>query len=77
VEVVLDGARAHEQLRGDLDVGRALRDKFCDLGLLGRQIVGRVGRPLARTLSRRTQLDPCAFGERLTAELREEVVGSA
>src|SRR5215469_2467143 len=55
-QVIVDRARAQEQLRRDLLVGQALGDKACDLQLLWRQLFYRGHVPLARRLSRRPQL---------------------
>src|SRR3954464_15098544 len=67
-EVVLDGARADEQLSGDLAVGVPLRREAWDLKLPRGQLVDRLRGPLAGMLAGRLQLDPSALGERLHAE---------
>ena len=56
-QVVLDRARADEELRGDLAVGVALRREARDLRLLRRELVERVDGPLAGMLACRLQLD--------------------
>ena len=74
-EVVLDGARADEQLRRDLAVGVALSWESRDLRLLRGELVERLDRSLAGVLTGRRELDPCALGERLHPEVREQFVG--
>ena len=46
-QVVVDGGRAEEQLRGDVPVALALADQPGDLRLLGGELLGGPGRPLA------------------------------
>src|SRR6266700_8169546 len=51
VQVVLDGARAHEQLGGDLGVGQAADGQPGDLGLPGGELGGGIGCALAYALA--------------------------
>src|SRR6476620_3531538 len=69
-EVVFDGARADEELRGDLDVRLPLRDEPRDLCLLRREVVGRLGGPFASVFARCAELDACSLRESFHAELR-------
>src|SRR6478672_12701110 len=64
-QVVLDGARADEQLSGDLPIGVSVRRKARDLRLLGRELVERVHGPLAGPLTGGQQLAFGATRERL------------
>src|SRR5882724_996638 len=74
-QVVLDRARADEELRGDLPVGASLRCKTRDLRLLRGQLVERLDGSPAGALAGRLELDPRALGERLHPEVGEELVG--
>ena len=74
-QVVLDRARADEQLRGDLAVRVSLRHEARDLRLLRRQLTQGVDGAFASVLAGRLQLDARALGERLHAEVGEEAVG--
>jgi hypothetical protein len=69
--VVVDGAGADEQLRGDFLVGGTTCRKPGDLCFLGGKVVARVRGAFAGVLAGRFELDPGAFGERLHAEVRE------
>src|ERR1700741_4007024 len=60
-QVVLHGARADEQLGGDLAVGTAIGREAGDLRLLRRQLVEGGGRPLSCVLAGRLELDPRAL----------------
>src|SRR5207253_11067936 len=62
-QVVFDGARADEELGGDLAVRVAIGRETRDLRLLRRELVERVGGPLSCMLARRLQFDPRALGE--------------
>ena len=70
-QVVVDGARADEQLGRDFRVGGTVGRKAGDLRFLRGQVVTRLDGPFARVLAGRLELDPGALGERLHAELRE------
>src|SRR5713101_6403200 len=50
VQVVFDGARAHEQLGGDLGVGQAVAGQPGDLGLPGGELGGGAGGAVADPL---------------------------
>src|SRR5258708_25773332 len=63
VQVVLDGARAHEQLGGDLRVGQAVGGQPGDLGLPGGQLEGGLGGALAYSLAGGPQLARGPLGE--------------
>jgi hypothetical protein len=67
--VVLDRARADEQLSGDLSVRISLCHEARDLRLLRSQLAERVHRPVAGMLPCRRELESSAFGERLHPEL--------
>jgi hypothetical protein len=62
-EVIIDGARADEQLRGDLRVGRAAGRQRRDLGFLRREVVAGLGATLAGGLAGGNQLEPGSFSE--------------
>jgi hypothetical protein len=62
-QVVLDRARADEQLSGDLPVRVSLGHEARDLGFLWCQLAERIHRSLSGMFSGRLELDPCAFGE--------------
>ena len=72
--MVFDGARADEELGGDLAVRVAIGRETRDLRLLRRELVERVGGPLSCMLARRLQFDPRALGEGVHPEVREELV---
>src|SRR4051812_3556086 len=76
-QVVLDGARADEQLGADLRVRLPVARHPGDLGLLGREDVAGLHGPPGRGLAGGQQLAACALGERLGADLVEAVVGGA
>ena len=69
--MVVDGAGADEQLRGDLLVGGAVGGEARDLCFLGGEVIAGLDGPLAGVLAGRLEFDPGAFGERFHAELRE------
>jgi hypothetical protein len=75
--VVVDGAGADEQLGGDCLVRGSVGRKAGDLSFLGGQVVARLDGPFTRVLTGGLELDPGAFGERLHAELGEQLVGGA
>src|SRR3954454_5595490 len=72
VQVVLDRARADEELGGDLSVRASARRQAGDLLLLWRQIIDGVGGVTASMLACRFQLDSRALSERLDAERVEQ-----
>src|SRR4051812_8635756 len=74
-QVVLDRARADEQLGADLRVGVPLAGEIGDLRLLGREDVARLARPSAHRLAGRQQLAPGALGEGVGPEVAEHLVG--
>jgi hypothetical protein len=76
-EVVVDRARADEQLGRDFLVGGPICREPGDLRFLGGQVVARLDAPLAGVLTGRLQLDPSAPGERLHAELAKQLVSGA
>ena len=76
-QVVVDGARADEQLGRDFRVCGTVGGKAGDLRFLGGQVVTRLDGPFARVLAGRLQLDPGALGKRLHAELHKQLVGAA
>src|SRR4051794_30928695 len=51
VQVVFDGARAHEQLGGDLGVGQAVTGESGDLGLADGEPGGGIGGAFAYSLA--------------------------
>ena len=63
-KVILDGARADEELHGDLLVRSALGRKAGDLRLLRCEIPERLGRPFARMLAGRQELAAGTPGKR-------------
>src|SRR5690348_17409405 len=63
VQVVFDGARAHEQLGSDLGVGQAVAGQPADLGLPGGELGGGLGGALADTLAGGPQLARGPVGE--------------
>src|SRR5204862_5430345 len=63
VQVVLDGARAQEQLGADLRVRIPLTGEPGDLRFLPSELPGRLVRTLAYGLACGQQLPPGAFGE--------------
>src|SRR5207302_3637444 len=67
-QVVLDGARADEQLSRDFAIRVSFRRQARDLRLMRRQLVERVDRPLPGMLAGRLQLDARPFRERLHPE---------
>ena len=73
--MVLDGARADEEVGGDLAVGVAVRRQAGDLRFLRGELVMRIHGPFSGMSARRLQLGPCTLGERVHPEVTEEVVG--
>src|SRR5262249_17674145 len=73
-QVVLDGARADEQLGGDLRVGEAVAGQAGDLGLLRGERVARFHGALAGGLAGGGQLAAGPLGESLHADRGEHVV---
>src|SRR4051794_5014715 len=76
-QVVLDGARADEELRGDLSVRPSLRDEAGDLRLLWSELVAGSHRACAGALARRQQLALGAAREPLDAHASECLEGRA
>src|SRR4051812_14258546 len=74
-KVVLDGARADEQLGADLRVRLPVARHAGDLGLLGCEDVAGLHGATGRGLAGRQQLAAGAFGEPLRADPAELVVG--
>ena len=77
MQVVVDRARAEEQLGGDLSVGQALRDEASDLEFLRRQLVKRGWVALACSLARRAKLGLGTLRERRGAEAAEHLERSS
>jgi hypothetical protein len=77
VQVVFDGARAHEQLGGDVGVGQAVAGQPGDLGLPGGEPAGGVGGALADPLAGGQQLPRGSFGEPVGAHRGEHLVRGA
>src|SRR5688500_2242835 len=77
VQVVLDGARADEQLGADLRVSAPVLGEPGHLRLLRGELVTRLDREPAHRLARRGQLAPGALRERLGAEAAEHLVRGA
>src|SRR6478735_2875619 len=75
VQVVLDGARADEQLRADLRVRLPLGGEAGDLLLLGREDVACLGGAPGHGLAGGRELTAGALGERLGPGAGEGVVG--
>jgi hypothetical protein len=75
--VPLDGARAEEQLGGDLRVRTALACQFGDLGFLGGEVVSAFGASFAWLPTCGRELTAGALGECAHAESGEHVVGRA
>jgi hypothetical protein len=75
--VIIDRARADEQLCGDVLVRCTLGRAAGDLCFLGDQVVACLGGAFAGVLAGSLELDPSAFGERLHAEPAEQLVGAA
>src|SRR5262245_9767094 len=73
-QVILDGAVAEVELRGDLGVGQPLGGEASDLRLLRREVVAGLDRALADGLPGRQQLAAGALGERMRAHRLERVV---
>ena len=76
-EVIADGVWADEQLGGDLLVGGTVGREAGNLDFLGCQVVTSLHGPFAGALTGRRELDPGARGERVQAELREQLVSGA
>ncbi len=76
-QVVVDRARADEQLSGDLPIRCALCREATDLCFLRGQLVARLRGPLAGALAGGLELDPRALGESLRTERGEQLVGTA
>ena len=74
--MVVDDARADEQLSSDLSVRGPLCREAGDLRFLRGQVVARLDGAFAGALAGRLELDPRALSERLHAELREQLVGA-
>src|SRR5262249_24079374 len=76
-EVVLDRARADEQLRADLGVRESVASQQRDLQFLGGQGVARVRGPAARGLTGRGQLAARPLRERFGPDAAEALVRGA
>ena len=76
-QVVLDRARADEQLRADLRVGEPVASEPGDLSLLGGELIAGLICAFARGLAGGGQLAAGTFRERLHAHLAEHLVSSA
>ena len=77
VQVVLDGARADEQLGADLRVRLPVDGEPGDLRLLRGEQVARLDREPAHRLAGGRQLAPGTLGEPLGADAAERLVGGA
>jgi DNA-3-methyladenine glycosylase II len=77
VQVPFDRARTDEQPRSDLLIRQPFTGEPRDLRLMGRQIVGRLDRPLADRFARRHQLAAGTLLKCLHAYRTEHLVGSA
>jgi hypothetical protein len=77
VQVILDGARADEQLGADLGVGEAVAGGPGDLGLLGGELAAGLDGAFAGALAGGRQLSARALGERLDPHRREHFVCDA
>ena len=77
MQVVLDGARADEQLGGDLRVGVPLGREPGDLRLLRGELVDRLDGTFAHRLAGGRKLTLSALGERSRAHSAEHLVGRA
>ena len=76
-QVVLDGARADEQLAADLRVGVPLRGEPGDLRLLCGEHVARLDGAFARRLAGGEQLAAGSLGERFGPDPIEHLVGDS
>jgi hypothetical protein len=76
-QVVLDGAGADEQVRGNLPVPLPLTGEAGDVGLLGSQHADRVDAALPGLFTGGPEPDPGAFGECIGTHVSEHVVSSA
>src|ERR1700684_629911 len=76
-EVVVHGAGADKQLRGDLRVGRTPGRQRRDLHLLGREVVAGFRASLAGGLPGCDQLSPGPLGETGRADVIEVRIGSS
>src|SRR5216683_6600142 len=77
VQVVFDGARAHEQLGSDLGVGQALAGQPGDLSFAGSELGGDVGGAVADPLAGGPQLARGSFGEPIGSHPSEHLVRGA
>src|SRR5262249_37535328 len=75
-EVPLDRAGAQEELRADLRVREAVTREARDLLLLRGELIARLVCAFPDGCPRRHELPPGALGERLHADLDEDVVGA-
>jgi hypothetical protein len=73
--VLLDSARADEELRADFSARVSLGHETSDLGFLRRQVGEGVHGPLASVPTCRLEFYARSIGERLHSEVREHVVG--
>jgi len=77
LEVVIDCARANEQLPGDLPVRGPFCHKAGYVRLLWSQLIARLDGSLARALAGGRKLDACSLGERVHPEFGEHLVRRA
>src|SRR5712692_6787243 len=77
VQVVFDGARAHEQLGSDLGVGQALAGQPGDLGFPRGELVGGAGGACADSLAGGTELARGSFREPVGSHHGKYLVGGA
>ncbi len=75
LQVPLDRPRTDVERGADLRVREPVRDEPGDVRLLGRQLLGRLDRPLAHRLPGGQQLPAGAIGERVGAHRRQRLVG--
>jgi hypothetical protein len=73
-EVIVDGARADEQLRGDLLIGGTVGREARDLRFLMGQVVTRLDRPFTHVPAGRLELEPGALGESVDSHVGEHLV---
>src|SRR5271165_3238309 len=73
-QVVVDGGRAEEQLRGDVPVAFSLADQAGDLRFLRGEVGFGPGGPLAGAFPGGQQLDAGPFGEGLSAHCLKHVM---
>src|SRR6266568_8041533 len=77
VQVVLDRARAHEEVGSDLRVGQAITGQPGDLDLPGGELGWHTGRAFTYSLAGREQLARGSFGEAVSSHGGEHLVRGA